>query len=181
METPLPEKTERFMSLVLKGQGRLYQYIRTLMPREHSVEDVMQETLLILWRKFDQFEAGTNFDAWAAKIAYYEVLKERGRLGRLLQVFDDDVLERIAVEAAEQPVRFEAVRVILEECLAKLKPDDRALIEGRYMPGVKMTELAETLGRPANSVYKSLGRIRQQLLACMTAGLQDEDYRNRVS
>ena len=72
------------MSLVPQGQGRLYQYIRTLPPRDQVVDDVIQETLLVLWRKFDAFEEGTNFDAWAAKIAYYEVLKERGRKGMLI-------------------------------------------------------------------------------------------------
>ena len=40
-----------------------------------DAEDVLQEANLVLWRKFDQYQEGTNFFAWACQIIRYEVLK----------------------------------------------------------------------------------------------------------
>jgi RNA polymerase sigma-70 factor (ECF subfamily) len=55
----------------------------------------------------------------------------------------------------------------LARCFEELRPNDRDLITARYTQGVNMSELADQIGRPTNSVYKSLGRIRQTLLACI--------------
>lgn len=170
----MPDKTEQFMTLLAQSQGQLYRYIRTLLPREQAVDDVMQDTLLILWRKFDEYQPGTNFGGWASRIAYFEVLKERSRKSRV-QLLDDDVLERLALQLAEKTDDTESQRIILEGCLDKLTPEDRVLIEGRYTPEVKMTDVADQLNRPVNSVYKSVGRVRKQLFECVRAALAAEE------
>ena len=62
----------------------------------------------------------------------------------------------------------------LGECLAKLRAKDRKLIEQRYAPGEKGKHVAERMGRPANSVYQSLGRIRKILMECIQRRLAAE-------
>ena len=56
----------------------------------------------------------------------------------------------------------------------KLQQEDRDLIQRRSQPGHSGTEIAEVLGRPANSVYQSLGRIRRTLLECVQRRLSAE-------
>ena len=70
---------EEFMALYSGHQRRLYLYVMTLLPASVDAEDVLQETNLVLWRKFDQYLPGTNFFAWACQITRYEVLKYRER------------------------------------------------------------------------------------------------------
>ena len=55
----------------------------------------------------------------------------------------------------------------MERCADKLRPPDRELIGLRYLPGATVKRIAEQLGRPANSVCKSLARIRQTLWDCI--------------
>ena len=56
---------------------------------------------------------------------------------------------------------MEARRLALLACLGKLRKADRELIEERYASGENGLSVARKLGRPANSVYQSLGRIRR--------------------
>ena len=63
MDDQLPNKVERFMAELMLHQRRLYQYIYALLPRQQDVEEVMQNFLAVLWKKFDQFDPATNFDA----------------------------------------------------------------------------------------------------------------------
>ena len=79
-----------------------------------------------------------------------------------------------SAEALERSDEFEQRRVALVECLAKLRPKDRDLIEQRYAPGERGKRLAEQLGRPANSVYQTLGRIRRVLMECIQRRMTEE-------
>lgn len=167
---PNPELIELFT----KNQRRLYLYILAQVPHPVDAEEVLQETNLVIWRKFEEFELGTNFVAWACRIASYEVLKYRERRRRDRLYFSDQFVQRIAVEAQSGVQPFDERRRALMQCLAKLRKPDRELIQRRYSPGENGKSVAEALGRPANSVYQSLGRIRRRLLDCIRRRLAAE-------
>lgn len=155
------------MTLLVANQGKLYRYVRMLMPRSQDVDDVLQQAFLIMWKKFDESFCEASFYAWASKIAYFEVLKSRERDVRSEPLLDHTVLEQIAAEEAQEPGFWDSVKTLLQSCLDKLPLHDRELIERRYEPGMLVSVLAAQLGRPVNSVSKSLGRIRQTLLKCV--------------
>ena len=55
-EAARPAKSTVFLPLFLKNERRLYAYILTLLPRRADADDVLQETSLVLWDKFDETE-----------------------------------------------------------------------------------------------------------------------------
>ena len=71
-----------FVELFTRHQRRLYLLILAQVPRPADAEEILQETNLVIWRKAAKFQPGTNFFAWAAQIAGYEVLKYRERKHR---------------------------------------------------------------------------------------------------
>lgn len=163
------DRLAEFLELYTSHYPRLQMYVTALMPTAaDDASDVLQETSLILWQKFEQYAAGTNFFAWACKIARIQVLKSYERRKRKgVCVLDSQVFEQLAVEAqAEYGFRGISVQM-LEGCLAKLSEKDRSLIQSRYSPGITVHQLADRLGRSANSLSKSLGRIRRALLECL--------------
>ncbi len=166
--------SDEFVQLFTRTQRRLYLFILAQAPSTQDAEEILQETNLVIWNKYDQFELGTNFFAWSARIATYEVLKHRQRFRRERLRFSDEFMQTVAAEAAERGDELEQRRVALENCIKKLRPADRDLIRQRYEPGSNGKDLAETLGRPANSVYQSLGRIRRSLLECINRRLAAE-------
>jgi RNA polymerase sigma-70 factor, ECF subfamily len=167
MDDPLPNTVDRFMAELMAHQRRLYQYIYALLPRHQDAEDAMQNTLAVLWQKFDQFDPATSFYAWASRVAYLEVQNYRRRNNRMVTILDEGVFQQIVAEVDSQFDLLEARREAMLRCAEKLNLLDRQLIKLRYAPGATVKDVARRLGRPANSVCKSLGRIRQALWDCI--------------
>jgi len=71
------QSTDQIVQLLTNVQQQLTRYVRTLVPNRTDAEEVLQETNLFVWRHADEFELGTNFAAWACRIAYYQVLTFR--------------------------------------------------------------------------------------------------------
>jgi len=156
-----------FVQLFTRSQRRLYLYILAQVPNPVEAEEILQETNLVIWRKCEQFEPGTNFFAWSSRIASYEVLKFRERRRRDKLLFSQSFLDAVSRDVAENDDRLEEQRKALNICLGKMRAADRELIRQRYASGKNGKAVAEALGRPANSVYQSLGRIRRALLQCI--------------
>jgi len=167
---PEPE----FVQLFTRSQRQLYLFILSQVPNPVDAEEILQEANLVVWRKVDRFEPGTNFLAWAYQIAALEVLKFRERRHREKLRFSEEFIERVAAEAEVVSEQTEARRRALAACLGKLRQHDRKLIEERYAAGENGLSVAKKLGRPANSVYQSLGRIRRTLLECIHRRLSAE-------
>jgi RNA polymerase sigma-70 factor (ECF subfamily) len=83
------ERGQRFMSLYTAVQRRLYHYVISLVPDENTVDDIIQETVSFLWKRFDEFEPGTDFIAWAFSIAKYRIFdhikQQKKRKNHLVQ------------------------------------------------------------------------------------------------
>lgn len=169
----LPPSSE-FIQSFTKTQRPLFLYILSLVPRPVDAEEILQETNLVIWTKSHQFQPGTNFRAWACQIAYFEVLKYRERKHREKLYFNPELMEMIAAESLQQAELMDRRRQALAECLMKLRDSDRALIQTRYSPDGEGPGIADRLGRPINSIYQSLSRIRKSLLECINRRLAAE-------
>ena len=162
--------TEKFVELLTGHQRQLYLYIVTLLSGTVDADDVLQSVNMVLWSKIDEFDPGSNFGAWAYRIAYFEVLAFRKRLakrGRLL--FSSELMQTIADEQndGKETARLEERRRALDECLEKLRDRDRNLLAQRYYADRNVKDLAAEISRPLNSVYRSLERVRMTLLECI--------------
>jgi RNA polymerase sigma-70 factor (ECF subfamily) len=167
-ETASDEKDpERFVRLLGRYQQRVYSFILTLVPHWADADEVLQETNIVLWRKFCEFQPDTDFVRWANQVAYFEVLKFRRRQHKDHLFFSDAFVEEVAAEVMEMSDTLQVQRDRLAGCLKKLSDRDRTLIHLRYDEGSSVKRVAEQLGRSADSVYKSLGRVRRMLMSCI--------------
>ncbi len=176
IEAP-PVASEEFVQLFSRNQRRIYLHILSQVGNPDDAEEILQETNVVIWSKFDRFQLGTNFIAWSFQIANFEVLKYREKHRSRRLVFSDDLLETIAGESEESQDDLDERRTALNECLARLRPNDLTLIQTRYAPGNKGKDVADLLGRPSNSVYQSIGRIRRTLFECINRRLSAEGLR----
>jgi RNA polymerase sigma-70 factor, ECF subfamily len=170
------EQGREFIGLFTKCQRRVYLYILSMIPHPLEAEEILQDTNLVIWKKAQQFEAGTNFFAWACQIAHYEILKFRKKRSRDKHQFSDDFVAQVAEAVKENQEIFELRRNALTYCLGKLRKKDLELIQRRYQASNQGKDLADELGRPANSVYQSLGRVRRTLFECINRYIAAESY-----
>jgi RNA polymerase sigma-70 factor (ECF subfamily) len=160
-------RIDEFVALLGRHQRQLYLYILSLMPRPADAEDVLQDTNVILWNKFDEYRPGTPFATWACQVARFKVLQHLQSSQRRPVLMDADLLSQLAEDTQQVSEELEVEQQQLEKCLDQLAAEDRLLILRRYASGQTGKSVAEYLGRPANSVYKSIARIRRQLLKCI--------------
>ena len=166
-----------FVGLLTGSQRKLYAFILSLVRNPGDADDVLQESNMVMWRKAEEFEPGTNFEAWAFTVARFQVMAYRKRRQRSRLHFDDELVELLAVDAAhhlepDQDPRREA----LASCLGKLTSEQRALVAERYEPGASVNRMAEKQGRSPKAVSEALRRIRKNLLACIESTLSRENH-----
>ena len=177
----LPQETERprtdyeqFVSLLTRHEPALRRFVRTLLPAWADVDEVMQRTALAAWRKFDRFEAGTDFIKWALVIARFEALAFRRAMGRDRLVLSDGLLELMAQEAAEETDAAAIEERALESCLQKLRPERRTLVLHAYAQGADQRDVAAAFGKSPAALYMLLCRLRRELAMCIERTLKQE-------
>ena len=148
--------------------------MRCLLVRCSDVDDVLQDINAVLWEKAEEFKPGTDFWAWASQIARYKVLNQLRSYGRERLVFDLATVEQLADVAEHRLKELNDRREALEECLNKLAPPQRQLIDLRYIDGHAIDRIAETVGRSAGAIRQTLYRIRAVLLECIQRRLSSE-------
>jgi RNA polymerase sigma-70 factor (ECF subfamily) len=91
------EQHDMFCELLTLHQGQLHGYILALLGNRADADDLFQATSLVLWRKFDTFQPGTSFFAWARRTAEFEVLNFVKRQDRSHFVsFREELLDALA-------------------------------------------------------------------------------------
>ena len=164
---PRTAKAE-FLRLYVSRQHRIMGYLVTLVGDREVADDLLQETAVTLWEKFDTFEKGTDFLAWALQIAYWKVKNYRRSLARSKIMFSDQMLDQIADRVAVLEPELEARRTALAYCLKRLDERDRAFLLARYEPGGDVPQAARAAGRSMQAAYKALQRLRRALRDCVS-------------
>lgn len=160
-------RTDEFVALFAAHDRGIYKYILTLTANAADTQEIFQETSLSLWRKFDQYRSGSNFFAWAVRVAYFEVLKHRQTARRRRLSFNDELLETLAEERSAGERQLQSRRLALPDCMDKLPSADRELISERYASEETIRDLAARTGRSVHTLYKALERIRRALMECI--------------
>ena len=159
---------EEFVMLITRHQAALTGFLCSLLGNRTAGDEVLQETNLVLWKKREDFEAGTNFKAWAFKIARFQALAFLKREKRRPEfTFDEEVIEKLSVEAESTFVENDDREMALDTCLEKLPDEDRELIRDHYYSGLSMGDHAEQVGRSVGALRQVLYRIRNALRLCI--------------
>src|SRR5262245_40076849 len=167
---------DRFVELMTKNQLRLRSFILTLVRDAATADEVMQDSSRVVWKKRAEFDYEKDFFRWACGVALLEVLQYRRRADCDRLLFDEELINVLAVDYMEHVEDWDQQRSALRGCMQKLPARDRWLLDARYLSGVKTAKIAEQLGRPPSTVYSSLSRLRQTLLRCVNSTIAQEAH-----
>lgn len=163
------DKYERFLALYSINQKRIFSFILALVPKRVDAEDVLQQTMLEMWRLFDRFEAGTNFSAWGMKIARFQILKFRRQQQKKGALFfpNDQTFQVLLDQANHTPPKKDYRLPALEGCIKKLQEKERHLLNMRYEKGLTYQVLAEKTHHSLTGMYKIMAKIHTKLQRCI--------------
>ncbi|MCA9260621.1 MAG: sigma-70 family RNA polymerase sigma factor, partial [Planctomycetales bacterium] len=169
------DRVRTFATLLDQHHRGLFAFVRALVPHYADAEDVYQQVALVLWKKFDDFEIGTNFRAWSAQVARNTARDFLRSQRRLAPCFSDDFLEALAaahIERSGDEERFRAEA--LQRCLDKLSHRDRKLVDECYAPDRDFSAIAKSQNRSIDAIYQAISRIRKNLARCVRRSLTSE-------
>jgi len=168
------ESRTRLVSLWTQNQRKVAGYIHALVPSRHDADDILQETSMVVCRKFEEFREGTDFVAWACQIAWWQIRAARQKFARSKVVFNDELMEAMAPQFQELSREVDERHEALGRCLKKLHPRDRELVLTRYESGQNVEEAARRSGRSVEAAYRALNRLRKLLFDCVNNQMQAE-------
>jgi RNA polymerase sigma-70 factor (ECF subfamily) len=118
-----------------------------------NAEDLVQETMLLAWRGFHSFQAGTNARAWLLRILF-NVFHGKGRKAAL-------ATRAVPLEDRVLPGQQTAAEV--REAVDRLPIEQRSVLLLCVVEGFTCREAADILNVPIGTVMSRLSRARQEL------------------
>ena len=159
--------TGQFVKLLVQYQNDLLRFIAPMVGSVNDAQDVLQDTALALWKKFEQYDRQQPFLPWAKQFAKYEVLMYHRRRQRYT-FLSETLIGALAERRAEQETVSQQRRRALAACVSRLRESDRRLLRQRYeQRDTTIRQVAAATGQTANALYKNLQRIRRQLYLCV--------------
>ena len=158
----------KFIRLYIGIQAKLYYFILAVTHNRDSADELLQETAVVMWNKFDEFNEESNFGAWAIGIAKNKIFEYLRKTKKTKAVFESQIysqLSEFAEHSSSDDIsdRLKALNI----CTKKLRQQDQKLLLLRYHNNTPIRKISQLTGRSSNSLYKSIARIIFQLRQCV--------------
>jgi RNA polymerase sigma-70 factor (ECF subfamily) len=156
----------------VKNRSNLFAFILSIVRDFAFAEEILQEVAVVVCDQWEDFEPGTNFGAWAARIARNKIFNLNRASRRELLLSPEAIagIER-AVEAETEAGSLDAVR----KCLESVTDRVRSVLAMRYREGLRGAEIARRTKSTVTAVHMALSRARAVLARCVEARLAQEE------
>ena len=170
-------KKNRVVHAAFGCRTELLIYARSLLGNFAAAEDAVQEAMIVVMNKYDQFQEGTSILAWCRSIVRLEVLRAKRRYQQdmsLAQRLLDDAVDaafdefQINRKHDESTSRRDAIR----HCLKKITDRGRAVLKSRFTDELGYKQIGDQLGMTVEAVRKALFRTKKQLHSCVESRLR---------
>jgi len=131
--------------------------------------DLTQDTYCRAFDRIKQFDGRSSVSTWLYRIAVNEALQFlRKKLPRALQ--PDEAANRASTSGGSIETRHD-----VEDALAKLGPDDRAVLLLRYQEGLDYHQISEVMDCPPGTVASRLNRARHAIRGLLADGYDPDE------
>ncbi|QDT65779.1 sigma-70 family RNA polymerase sigma factor [Calycomorphotria hydatis] len=163
------ELHEEFLGLLQASYHSIYGCVATFVTNRADAEDVMQEVVIVLWRRFADYDRQRPFKQWANGVAANTArafLRHESRRRRSI-VLNDDLLKQLARVRNSCSELLELRQDRLKDCLKKLPTEERRLLLKCYQKDNKINDIAREESCSSNALYHRLARMRTRLFKCI--------------
>jgi RNA polymerase sigma-70 factor (ECF subfamily) len=163
---------EAFEALYRIYSPRLTRFLSRLIGRPPIVEEVMNDTLMVVWDKADSFKGDSKLSTWIFGIAYRKAMKALRKQDEPVE--DPWAEERVSPDPTpEDALGRRRVQVLLRKAINELSADHRAVIEFTYFQEMDYREIAEIMGCPVDTVKTRMFHARRHLKRRLSGELPD--------
>jgi RNA polymerase sigma-70 factor (ECF subfamily) len=162
------EEIKAFEMLYRLYDPRLRRFVGGITKQPVLVEEILDDTMMVVWRKAYTFNHTSKVSTWIFAIAYRQSLKTLKRCGEWADV---DSCERSDTVAAgpDEELQHQELRKHLDDALGTLSPEQRAAMELTYYFGYACREIAQIMGCPVDTVKTRMFYARRKLKAWLAS------------
>ena len=161
-----------FESLYRKYHPRLTRFLTNLIRRPQMVEEVLNDTLMVVWNKPEIYNGQSRLSTWIFAIGYRKALKALRR--------HQDPIEDLHAEARqsgepgpEQSLGQRQAQAALLAAMRDLSPDHRTVVDLTYFHEMGYREIAEIMECPVDTVKTRMFYARRHLKQVLAGALSD--------
>jgi RNA polymerase sigma-70 factor (ECF subfamily) len=155
--------------LFARHHVRVYRFVLRLVGNPTTAEDLISEVFLDVWRQADRFEGRSAVSTWMLAIARFKALSALRK--KPDEELDEETAETIEDTSDTPEVALEKKdkSTVLRQCLEKLSPEHKEIIDLVYYHEKSVEEVAEIVGIPENTVKTRMFYARKKLAELLKA------------
>ncbi len=150
-----------FQELYFLYHRRLARFLTRLVRRFEIAEEVINDTMWVVWRKAGDFRGASRVSTWIMGIAYRRALKTLQRVSNITA--HENPQETLPELTSDEPLRTDELREWLAVALERLPLEQRMVLELTYLMGHSCEEIGAIMDCPVNTVKTRMFHARQKL------------------
>ena len=153
-------------------QPRLARFLFSLVQRPQLVEEVLNDTMMVVWDTAGNFRGGSKLSTWVFSIAYRKAMKAKMRWPDPVeeQPFDPRVSND---PGPDEELEHQRLHDALMKAMNELSADHRAVVDLTYFHGLGYREIAEIMHCPVDTVKTRMFHARRRLKQAMSGQMFD--------
>jgi RNA polymerase sigma factor (sigma-70 family) len=160
-----------FESLYRGYFPRLTRFLQRVMRRPQTVEEVLNDAMLVVWRKAGSFNGQSKVSTWIFAIAYHKALKAIKRFDEPVEA-GEEAFDESESGPENQLMQRQRCALLLQQ-LGRMSADHRAVIELTYYHGYAYREIAQIMGCPVDTVKTRMFHARRRLRMYLSERKED--------
>jgi len=161
-----------FEELYRRYHTRLSRFLLKLIHRPVLVEDVLNETFIVVWDRAHTFGGASKVSTWIFAIAYRKAMK--ALRGNEEAIEDKMAEQRVSLEPTpEDEFGRQRAQTLLLKAISELSAEHRAVVEFTYFHEMGYREIAQIMGCPVDTVKTRMFHARRHLKRRLSGELPD--------
>jgi RNA polymerase sigma factor (sigma-70 family) len=162
------EDRDAFETLYRLYYPRLQRFVGGMTKQPGLVEEILDDTMMVVWRKAYTFNHSAKVSTWILAIAYRQSLRALKRLGDVVDVDAGGSMHATPV-GPDDELQHQALRKHLDDALGTLSAEQRAVMELTYYFGYACREIAQIMECPVDTVKTRMFYARRKLKASLAS------------
>lgn len=152
-----------FASLYRNYHPRLWRFLERMTRSPHLVDEIINDTMLVVWRKAHTYDLKSKVSTWIFAIAWRKALKAMKRAHRMQAVSLPEDIADSALAGPDSLLQRQQLGAVLRRALTKLSANHRAVVELAYFNEFAYREIAQIMQCPVDTVKTRMFHARLKL------------------
>ena len=163
-----------FLRLFLASERDVRRYVGSLVPNVGDVEEIVQQTAVVLWEKVSTYDPERPFTPWACRFALNVARQWMARQQRWKRLLSGELAETLAHRRRHLQSEFDSRLRHLDDCVKRLPQAQQSILSDFYFEQQAIEDVARRAQKSIDAVYKAIQRMRKALRTCIEMKQQQE-------